>query len=40
MKTKTDITKDTWNMLWEFHLQTKGNLDNYVDDGKNRLFCS
>jgi len=30
---KNDITKDTWNMLLEFHLVTKGNLSNYVDDG-------
>jgi len=30
---KSDIPKDTWNMLWEFHLTTRGNLSNYVDDG-------
>jgi len=32
-KKKSDIPKDTWNMLIEFHLQTKGDLTKYVDDG-------
>jgi len=33
LATKSDITKDTWNMLLEFHYQTRGNIDNYIDDG-------
>jgi len=30
---KSDITKDSWEMLLEFNLQTKGDLSNFVDDG-------
>lgn len=27
------VTKDTWQMLLELITQTKGNFDNFVDDG-------
>jgi len=33
LETKTDITKDTWNMLQEFNTLTRGKIENYVDDG-------
>lgn len=30
---KNDISKDTWNMLIEFHQLTQGDINKYVDDG-------
>jgi len=33
LKEKNDISKDTWNMLLEFHLLTNGDISKYEDDG-------
>jgi hypothetical protein len=31
------ISKDTWYMLYDFIDQTKGDINNYVDDGKSEI---
>jgi len=31
--TKTDVTKDVWNMILEFHYTTQGDISKYTDDG-------
>jgi len=33
LEKKNDITKDVWLMFFEFNELTKGNIDNFEDDG-------
>ena len=32
-KKKTDISADTWKMVWEFHKVTRGDLTKYEEGG-------